>query len=44
MKIIFIRKREEVIGGWRGLDKEELHNLSSSLNTVRMINSRGLNG
>jgi hypothetical protein len=27
-------------GGWRKLGNEELHNLYSSLNTVRMIKSR----
>jgi hypothetical protein len=30
-------KREEIIGGWRKLNNEELHNLYPSLNIIRMI-------
>jgi hypothetical protein len=30
-------KRDEVIGGWRKLHNEELHNLCSSPNIIRMI-------
>jgi hypothetical protein len=33
-------KRHEVTGGWRKLYNEELHNLYSSPNIVRMIKSR----
>jgi hypothetical protein len=33
-------KREEVVRGWRRLHNEELHNLSASPNTVRVIKSR----
>jgi hypothetical protein len=33
-------KRDEVIGGWRKLHKEELLNLYSSSNIIRMIKSR----
>jgi hypothetical protein len=33
-------KRDEVVGGWRKLHNEELCNLCSLLNIVRMINSR----
>jgi hypothetical protein len=33
-------KRGEVTGDWRKLHKEELHNLYSSPNIIRMINSR----
>jgi hypothetical protein len=33
-------KRDEVAGGWRKMYTEELHNLYSSPNVIRMINSR----
>jgi hypothetical protein len=36
LRRIFGPKRGEVIGGWRKLPKEELHNFSSS--RIRMIN------
>jgi hypothetical protein len=36
---IFIAKRDEETGGWRKLHNEELHNLYSSPNIIRMINS-----
>jgi hypothetical protein len=32
-------KREEVAGGWRRLHNEELHNLYTSPNIIRMIMS-----
>jgi hypothetical protein len=32
--------RDEVIGGWRKLHNEELHNLYSPPNIIRMIKSR----
>jgi hypothetical protein len=37
---IFGPKRDEVTGGWRKLHNEELHDLYSSLNIIRMIKSR----
>jgi hypothetical protein len=37
---IFGPKREEVAGGWRRLHNEELHNLYTSQNVIRMIKSR----
>jgi hypothetical protein len=37
---IFRPKRDEVIGGWRKLYDEELHNLYCSPNIIRMIKSR----
>jgi hypothetical protein len=37
---IFGPRRDEVTGGWRGLHNEELHNLYSSSNIIRMITSR----
>jgi hypothetical protein len=40
LRRIFGPKRDEVIGDWRKLHKEELHNLYSSRSTIRMIMSR----
>jgi hypothetical protein len=37
---IFGPKRDEVIGEWRRLHNEELHNLYSSPNTIRVIKLR----
>jgi hypothetical protein len=37
-------KRDEIIGGWRELHNEELHNLYSSPNINIMIKSRRMNG
>jgi hypothetical protein len=38
--IIFWPKRVEVMGSWRKLHNEELHNLHSSPYMIRMIKSR----
>jgi hypothetical protein len=40
LRRIFGPKRDEVIGGWRKLHNEELHDLYSSPNIVRVIKSR----
>jgi hypothetical protein len=40
LRRIFEPKRDEVTGGWRKLHNEELHNLYSSPNIIRMIKSR----
>jgi hypothetical protein len=40
LRRIFRPKRDEVTGGWRKLLNEELHNLYSSPNIIRMIKSR----
>jgi hypothetical protein len=40
LRRIFGAKREEVVGGWRRLHNEELHNLYTSLNVIRVIKSR----
>jgi hypothetical protein len=42
LRRIFVPKREEVAGGWRRLQNEELHNLYASPDTVRMIESRSM--
>jgi hypothetical protein len=40
LRRIFGPKKNEVIGGWRKLHTEELHNLYYSLSIIRMIKSR----
>jgi hypothetical protein len=40
LRRIFGPKRDEVTGYWRKLHNEELHNLYSSPNIIRMIESR----
>jgi hypothetical protein len=40
MRRIFGPKRKEVAGGWRKLHNEELHNLCTSPDVVRMNKSR----
>jgi hypothetical protein len=40
LRRLFGPKREKVIGGWRKLHNEELHNLYSSPNIIEMIRSR----
>jgi hypothetical protein len=40
LRKIFGPKGEEVAGGWRRLHNEELRNLHSSSNIIRMITSR----
>jgi hypothetical protein len=39
LRRIFGPKRDEIIDSWRKLHNEELHNLYSSLNTIRLIKS-----
>jgi hypothetical protein len=36
----FVPKRKEVVGGWRRLHNEELHNLYTSPNIIRVIKSK----
>jgi hypothetical protein len=36
LRRIFKPKRDEIIGGWRKLHDDELHNLYSSPNIIRM--------
>jgi hypothetical protein len=40
LRRIFGVKRDRVMGGWRKLYSEELHNLYSSPSTIRIIKSR----
>jgi hypothetical protein len=40
LRRIFGAKRDGVTGGWRILHNEELHNLNSSPNIIRMTKSR----
>jgi hypothetical protein len=40
LRKIFGPKRDEVIGGWRKLHNEELHNLYCSPNIIIIIKSR----
>jgi hypothetical protein len=40
LRRIFEFKRDEVIGGWRKLHNEKLHNLSSSPSIIRMLKPR----
>jgi hypothetical protein len=40
LRRMFEPKRYEVTGEWRKLHSEELHNLYSSANIIRQINSR----
>jgi hypothetical protein len=40
LRRIFGPKRDKVTGGWRKLHNEELHNLYSSPNVIRIIKSR----
>jgi hypothetical protein len=40
LRRIFGPKRDKVMGDWRKLHNEELHNLYSSANIIRMIKSR----
>jgi hypothetical protein len=40
LRRIFGQKRDEVIGGWRKVHNEELHNLYSSPNIIRIIKSK----
>jgi hypothetical protein len=40
LRRIFGPKRDEVMGGWRKLHNEELHNLYSFQSIIRLIKSR----
>jgi hypothetical protein len=40
LRRIFGPKRDEIIGGWRKLHNEELHNLYGTPNIIRMMKSR----
>jgi hypothetical protein len=40
LRIIFGLKRDQMIGGWRKVQNEELHNMYDLLNIIRTIKSR----
>jgi hypothetical protein len=40
LRRIFVQKVDEVIGGWRKLPNEELHNLYCPPSIIRIIKSR----
>jgi hypothetical protein len=40
LRRMFGPKRDEVMGEWRKLHSEELHNLYSSLDIIRQVKSR----
>jgi hypothetical protein len=40
LRRIFGPKMEEVVGGWRRLHNEELHNLYASSNIIKVTKSR----
>jgi hypothetical protein len=42
LRRIFGPRRDEVMGDWRKLHNDELHNLYSSPKIIRMIKSRGI--
>jgi len=44
LRRIFGPKRDEIIGDWRKLHNEELNDLYSSHNIVRVIKSRKMRG
>jgi hypothetical protein len=44
LRRIFGSKRDEMVGGWRKLHSEELHNLYCSPNVIRIMKSRRMNG
>jgi hypothetical protein len=42
LKKIFRAKRDEVTGEWRRLHNEELYDLYSAPNVIRLLKSRGI--
>jgi hypothetical protein len=42
LRRISVSKMNEIIGGWRNLHNEELHNFYTSPSTIRMIKSMGM--
>jgi hypothetical protein len=44
LRRIFGTKREEVVGGWRRLCNEELHNFCTSPNVISVFKFRRIDG
>jgi len=44
LRTVFRPKREEVVGGWRRLHSEELHDLYALPNFINVIKSRRMSG
>jgi hypothetical protein len=44
LRRIFVPKREDVGGRWRRLHNEELHNMYTSPNIIRLIKLRRMKG
>jgi hypothetical protein len=44
LRRVYGPKREEVVGGWRRMHNEEVHNLDASSNIIWMIESRRITG
>jgi len=42
LRRLFGHKREEVVGGWRSMHNEELHNFYASPNIIRVIQSKSM--
>jgi hypothetical protein len=42
LRTVFGPKRDEMVGGWRKLHNEELHNLHTSPGIIRMIMSTNM--
>jgi hypothetical protein len=42
LRRIFGPERDEIIGDWRKLHNEEVHNLQSTPNITKMMKSRGM--
>jgi hypothetical protein len=44
LRIIFLHKRDEKTGGWKEMHNEDLYNLYSSANIIRVVKLRRMRG